>query len=110
MGTKASDARKTKEQLEKEAELKERFAKLAEGQKRDFSITFGTPEGRRTLRAIMARCKYQSPITWADEGKVYTENLVHNSALQGLYLWIRQQIDRETLIAVEIDDLKDNVE
>ena len=68
------------------------------------SRTFSTEDGRRTLRILMQRCRYQSPVSFAtDGGRISPENMIHNGALQGLYLWLRKQINPETLKLTEFE-------
>jgi len=96
--------RRTEEQEDAIARLEEeRAIKTAE----DAGIinrTFSTEDGRKTLRLLMQRCKYQSPVTFqVDGGGISTENMIHNGALQGFYLWLRKQINPETLKFTEFD-------
>jgi len=89
-----------------EAEEKKRQvaldAQLAESQ--SMARAFATPDGRKALRTIMLRCCYQSQITASTPGVgVDTNAMIHNGALQKHYLWLRQYVDRDTLVAVEID-------
>lgn len=73
--------------------------------------TFATGDGRRCLEILMKRLKYQSPVTnLSEDGVLHTENLQHNAALQGFYLWMRQYIDKDTLVAVEVRGLEDILE
>lgn len=103
--------RKTPEQLEEDKKKKEQQSILSKKDGRDIAETFGTDAGRRALKWIMTRCKYQSPITWTDGSKIHEGNLVHNAALQGLYLAIRTHVDKETLALVEVYGLEeDNTE
>ena len=109
----AGEARKSKEQKELEKTNKELQRRRIERESQAIRKTFATDEGRRCLKQIMDRCKYQSPITTVSaDGVVHSENLQHNAALQGLYLWLRKHVDNETLIAVEVqgiqEDLKGN--
>lgn len=107
--SKASEARKTEEQREREAILKEELQKKHERDSKVISETFSTDAGRRTLRLIMERCCYQKPITFIDnETRVNKDNMIHNAAMQGFYLWLRKQIDRDTLIAVENKGLEED--
>ena len=55
------------------------------------------------------RMCYQSPVTTQGaDGVIHTENLQHNAALQGMYLWLRKFVSRDTLIAVEINGINDD--
>lgn len=96
--------RKTQEQKDEEARILEARRKKIEEDKYLFTRVFNSADGKRVLNVLMKRCKYQSPIssTVAD-GSLSTENMIHNAALQGLYLWLRKQINNpEVLIAAEI--------
>ena len=106
--------RKTETEKKKEAEAEQKLKTIAiKRQERDSQVirkTFDTEDGRRCLKLIMERCKYQSPITYvSDDGVIHTENLQHNAALQGLYLWLRKNINDDTLIAVEVIGLDDSL-
>jgi len=92
----------TDEQKEAEATSLEVLSKELEKNRRVIAATFDTDNGRRALRMIMERCNYQKPISYRDgDGIVNINNMIHNGALQGFYLWLRKQIDTETLIKVE---------
>lgn len=106
----ASDARKTPEQREAEKEQKEKLRREAEANSQAIRRAFATSDGRRCLKQIMDRCKYQSPITAVTDGKIAEENLIHNAALQGLYLWLRKHVDDETLIDVEVRGIKSDLD
>lgn len=72
--------------------------------------TFATDDGRRCLKILMDKCCYQAPVSHrCADGILHSENLQHNAALQGLYLWIRKHIDKDTLIAVEVEGLQDSL-
>jgi len=99
----SGDRRLTPEQLEQ----KEKNKKLAKSElatlRRSIRETFATDAGQVTLRWLMTVCGYQIPVTTIDPQtrEVQINNIIHNGALQGLYLKIRAGVDEETLIAVE---------
>lgn len=98
-----SDLRKSDEQKQAEAEKKANLQREVEKEAQIIRKTFATEDGRRCLRIIMNRCKYQSPITIvSNDGVIHTENLQHSAALQGLYLWLRQNADKDILAQVEV--------
>ena len=107
--------RKTKEEQDQEEQDKilEKKQAAIEAQKDGQALrnTFATVDGRKALLILMKKMKYQSPITLVThDGVIHDENLQHNAALQGMYLWLRKYIDRETLIAVEVDGLEEGTE
>ena len=107
--SKAGEARKTEEQKIEEALERAKTQAEYERSSKIIGECFSTGAGRRTLRMIMERCKYQSPITSVDnEHRISTENMIHNGALQGFYLWLRKQVNIETLIAVENRGLEED--
>ena len=97
---------------EKTAKDKDKEKAAIEGKKDAQAIanTFATEDGRRCLLLLMKRMKYQSPISATADGVIHQDNLVHNAALQGLYLWLRKYIDKPTLIAVEVEGLEESKE
>lgn len=106
--------RKTPQQLDAEAKIKEKQKELQEARiQRDSAVlkrAFSTEDGVHALKLIMGRCMYQNPITYVHAGLVDKDSMVHNAALQGLYLWLRKHLDRETLIKVEIDEIEETLE
>lgn len=94
-------------ETDEERELREAQEASQKAQQEKESLilrrAFGTADGRRALQIIMKRCKYQSPITAVTaDGVIHTENLQHNAALQGLYLWLRKYVDKDVLAQVEV--------
>jgi len=109
--SKAGEARKTKEEKDLEEFKRQKQQELLERTEKVMTETFSTTAGKRALRMIMERCCYQKPITFVDnETRVNTDNMIHNAAMQGFYLWLRKQIDRDTLIAVENQGLEEDEE
>jgi hypothetical protein len=101
--------RQTPEQKEQAAE---KAAALKIKQKEDagiFTRTFATEDGRKALRIIMGRCCYQRPVSFMTaDGGINTNNMIHNGAMQGFYLWLRSQINNpEVLISVENKETPD---
>lgn len=78
---------------------------MVENAKQDFRETFATPHGRRALRIIMEACGYQKRSTVMDPttGDALVNGTIHNEARRSVYIGLRELLDRETLIAVEID-------
>lgn len=70
---------------------------------RDIRMTFATPEGRNTLRAIMEICGYQKYDAVGDpgSGEIFMTSTMYNSARRSVYLRLREHVDTTTLIAVE---------
>ena len=108
--TKGGDARKTDAEKKAEALAGALKAKRLKRDSQVIAATFHSDNGKRALRLIMDRCNYQKPITYVDNaGKICTENMIHNAAMQGFYLWLRKQIDPETLILVENKGLQEDI-
>ncbi len=91
--TEKQQIQNAKVQVEREA------LKKAEAQA--ISRAFSTPDGIRALTAIMVRCCYQSEIPVTSSTGLDVNGMIHNAALHKHYLWLRNQIDKETLIQVE---------
>jgi hypothetical protein len=79
---------------------------------KDFSDTFATSSGIKTLRAIMKACGYQSSSTVADPstGEIQLHSTAYNEGRRNMYLWIRKLVSKETLIAVELGGLESDEE
>ncbi len=72
--------------------------------------TFESEDVRRALTLIMKKMCYQSPVTThTADGILRTENLQHNAALQGMYLWLRKFMSKETLMAVEVIGIEETL-
>ena len=99
--------RRTKPELDQAIETKkeslEAVKAQAESDAQCIRRTFNGADGRRTLKLLKERMCYQSPVTThTKDGLLASENLQHNAALQGMYLWLRKFISRDALISVEI--------
>lgn len=104
MDKKPSDRRKSPAKLEAELKAREKQKAGAVSVEQSMARAFATYDGRIALREIMNRCNYQAQITVTAQGVgVDTNAMVHNAALQKFYLWLRQHVDRDSLISVEID-------
>ncbi len=101
--THASESRKTPEQREREAEAQELMALKRKEAAGAIGRAFATADGRVALRAIMDKCHYQTQLTVTSVTGIDEKGTQHNVALRDHYIWLRKQIGRETLIAVEID-------
>jgi hypothetical protein len=103
---KPSDRRKSPKTLEAEQKRKEEQAVPAKVIAEAMRRAFATADGRIALREIMIRCNYQKQITATAPGVgVDPDAMVHNAALHKHYLWLRQHVDRDSLISVEIDGI-----
>jgi len=106
----ASEKRKTPKQIAETIRQKELSIKRA---KRDAAVldkTFSTDSGKRSLKILMERCCYQKPVSaMGSDGKLSTENMIHNGALQGFYLWLRKQVNAKTLVSVEIEGIVEDI-
>lgn len=110
MATSGSEARKTKDQKAEEARVKQLIAKRAKRDAQILDKTFSTDSGKRALKILMERCCYQKPVSATDAGGALNENnMIHNGALQGFYLWLRKQINPKTLSIVEIEGIKEDI-
>lgn len=108
--TYANEARKTPEQKEAEVERKDQIKRKAQITEQAIRRTFATSDGRIALYEIMDRCCYQRQITATTaKAGVDTRAMMHNAALHKHYLWLRQYVDADTLIAVEIRGLQENI-
>ena len=106
----ASEARKTPEQKVEEAREKALLIKRAKRDQQILDKTFSTDSGRRALKILMDRCCYQKPVSaMGSDGKLSTENMIHNGALQGLYIWLRKQISAKTLASVEVEGIVEDI-
>ena len=106
--------RKTKDQLENAQGIKKEGLDLGvkriERDAQCLRRTFESEDGRRALSLIMAKMCYQSPVTTqTKDGTLRTENLQHNAALQGMYLWLRKFMSKETLMAVEVIGIEETL-
>lgn len=101
--------RKTDEEKAFEAELEAQKKIKREEDAGIFTRTFATSDGRKALKMIMQRCCYQKPVSFmTDDGAINTNNMIHNGAMQGFYLWLRKQINNpEVLTSVEIKETPD---
>ncbi len=99
--------RRSPKQLQEAEEKRQKSLNAAKAISQAMGRAFATADGRIALREIMHRCNYQAQITAQAQGVgVDTNAMVHNAALQKHYLWLRQFIDRDTLISVEIDGVR----
>lgn len=106
----ASEARKTDEQKQEEARQKVLITKRAKRDSMVLDKAFSTDSGKRALKIIMERSCYQKPVSaLGSDGKLCTENMIHNGAMQGFYLWLRKQINPKTLAMIECEGLEEDI-
>lgn len=106
----ASEARKSKEQKAKEAKQKDLNEKRAKRDAKILDKTFSTDSGKRALKIIMDRCCYQKPVSALDSGgRISTDNMIHNGAMQGFYLWLRKHINVKTLRTIEVEGIEEDI-
>lgn len=97
--------REEKQRLKQEQQEKEekREARLLNA----FNRTFQSGDGKIVLRYLMEKCGYQRPSTNLDpqSREINVMATVHDDAIRGIYLDVRNKIKSEILKDVEFDDI-----
>lgn len=108
--SKALDARLTDADRENKIVADKLRHKKQSQLNRDLNTTFGTGAGTQVLKYIKSLAGYQQPNIVVDPntGEVFPKSLLYNEARRAMYLTLRKTLSRDILIAVEIDEPKDD--
>lgn len=90
-----------REQREK---AEEKIKKLGQNMKTALSILSKSNEGQLILRYIMYECNFLAPLTRETAEGINKDLMMGNEAKRRLYLSLRQHMDRETIMRIEIPE------
>jgi hypothetical protein len=89
---------------EQKESAEEKVKKLGQNMKTALSVLSRSNEGQLILRYIMYECNFLAPLTRETVEGINKDILVGNEAKRRLYLSLRQHMDRETIMRIEIPE------
>lgn len=80
----------------------EKIRNLGKNIRRDVSITANTPEGFTLLKHLFEICGAGLPSTVVKDGEIQIQSTLHNEAMRGVWLKLRELIPPRILFEIEI--------